>query len=57
MVVFLGILSALSFGVGDFLARFSSQEVGFKNSLFFMLVVGSIFYIFIFYFFGPGCLF
>ena len=49
MVVFLGILSALSFGVGDFLARFSSQEVGFKNSLFFMLVVGSIFYIFIFF--------
>ena len=54
MVVFLGILSALSFGVGDFLARFSSQEVGFKNSLFFMLVVGSIFCIFIFFFWGDG---
>ena len=54
MVVFLGILSALSFGVGDFLARFSSQEVGFKNSLFFMLVVGSIFYILIFFFLGDG---
>jgi len=54
MVVFLGILSALSFGVGDFLARFSSQEVGFKNSLFFMLIVGAIFYILLFSYFGDG---
>ena len=54
MVIFLGILSALSFGVGDFLARFSSQEVGFKNSLFFMLVVGSIFYLLLFYIFGDS---
>ena len=54
MVVFLGILSALSFGVGDFLARFSSQEVGFKNSLFFMLIVGAFFYVFLFSFFGDG---
>ena len=54
MVVFLGILSALSFGVGDFLARFSSQEVGFKNSLFFMLIVGAVFYIFLFSFFRDG---
>jgi len=54
MVIFLGILSALSFGVGDFLARFSSQEVGFKNSLFFMLVVGSIFYLLLFSIFGDS---
>ena len=54
MAILLGILSAVSFGVGDFLARFSSQEVGFKNSLFWMLVVGSIFYLFLFYFFGSG---
>jgi len=45
MAILLGILSAFSFGVGDFLARFSSKEVGFKNSLFWMLVVGSIFYL------------
>ena len=31
MAILLGILSAFSFGVGDFLARFSSKEVGFKN--------------------------
>ena len=54
MVVLLGILSAFSFGVGDFLARFSSKEVGFKNSLFWMLVVGAIFYLILFYFFGKG---
>jgi len=51
MAILLGILSAFSFGVGDFLARFSSKEVGFKNSLFWMLVVGSIFYLILFYFF------
>jgi hypothetical protein len=44
MAVIFGILSALSFGIGDFLARFSSKEVGFRNSLFWMLVVGAIFY-------------
>ena len=49
MTILLGILSALSFGIGDFLARFSSKEVGFKNSLFWMLVVGSIFYLILFY--------
>jgi len=54
MVTLLGILSALSFGIGDFLARFSSKEVGFKNSLFWMLIVGSIFYLIIFNFFGDG---
>ena len=54
MVVLLGILSALSFGIGDFLARFSSREVGFKNSLFWMLVVGAIFYLILFSFFGDG---
>ena len=54
MSVILGILSALSFGVGDFLARFSSKEVGFKNSLFWMLIVGAIFYILLFYLFGTG---
>ena len=54
MVILLGILSAFSFGVGDFLARFSSKEVGFKNSLFWMLVVGAIFYLILFYFFGKG---
>ena len=54
MIVLLGILSAFSFGVGDFLARFSSQEVGFKNSLFWMLIVGAIFYIILFSFFGNG---
>ena len=54
MVTLLGILSALSFGIGDFLARFSSREVGFKNSLFWMLVVGAIFYLIIFNFFGDG---
>ena len=54
MAILLGILSAFSFGVGDFLARFSSKEVGFKNSLFWMLVVGSIFYLILFYFFGSG---
>ena len=54
MVALLGILSALSFGIGDFLARFSSKEVGFKNSLFWMLVVGSIFYLILFSFFGDG---
>ena len=54
MVVLLGILSAFSFGVGDFLARFSSKEVGFKNSLFWMLIVGAIFYIILFSFFGNG---
>ena len=54
MAILLGILSAFSFGVGDFLARFSSKEVGFKNSLFWMLVVGSIFYLVLFYFFGSG---
>jgi len=52
MVALLGILSALSFGVGDFLARFSSREVGFKNSLFWMLFVGAIFYLILFIFFG-----
>ncbi len=52
MTILLGILSALSFGIGDFLARFSSKEVGFKNSLFWMLVVGAIFYLILFYFFG-----
>ena len=54
MVALLGILSALSFGIGDFLARFSSREVGFKNSLFWMLVVGAIFYLILFSFFGDG---
>ena len=48
MVTLLGILSALSFGIGDFLARFSSREVGFKNSLFWMLVVGALFYLILF---------
>ncbi len=54
MTILLGILSALSFGIGDFLARFSSKEVGFKNSLFWMLVVGAIFYLILFYFFGES---
>ena len=54
MVALLGILSALSFGIGDFLARFSSREVGFKNSLFWMLFVGSFFYLILFTFFGDG---
>ena len=54
MVALLGILSALSFGIGDFLARFSSREVGFKNSLFWMLVIGAIFYLILFSFFGDG---
>ena len=54
MVVLLGILSAFSFGIGDFLARFSSQEVGFKNSLFWMLIVGAIFYVILFSIFGSG---
>jgi drug/metabolite transporter (DMT)-like permease len=54
MVALLGILSALSFGIGDFLARFSSREVGFKNSLFWMLIVGAIFYLILFIFFGDG---
>tara|TARA_Y100000768_G_scaffold16514_2_gene11559 strand:- start:503 stop:1357 length:855 start_codon:yes stop_codon:yes gene_type:complete len=54
MTILLGVLSALSFGIGDFLARFSSKEVGFKNSLFWMLVVGAIFYLILFYFFGDG---
>ena len=54
MTILLGILSALSFGIGDFLARFSSKEVGFKNSLFWMLVVGAIFYLILFYFFGDN---
>ena len=54
MVTLLGILSALSFGIGDFLARFSSREVGFKNSLFWMLIVGAIFYLILFSFFGNG---
>ena len=54
MVVLLGILSAFSFGIGDFLARFSSQEVGFKNSLFWMLIVGAIFYVILFTIFGSG---
>ena len=54
MVALLGILSALSFGVGDFLARFSSREVGFKNSLFWMLFVGAIFYLILFTFFGDS---
>ena len=48
MVTLLGVLSALSFGIGDFLARFSSREVGFKNSLFWMLVVGALFYLILF---------
>ena len=54
MVTLLGILSALSFGIGDFLARFSSKEVGFKNSLFWMLVVGALFYLILFTIFGEG---
>lgn len=54
MVALLGILSALSFGIGDFLARFSSREVGFKNSLFWMLIVGAIFYLTLFTFFGDS---
>lgn len=54
MVTLLGILSALSFGIGDFLARFSSREVGFKNSLFWMLVVGALFYLILFSIFGEG---
>ncbi len=54
MVVLLGVLSAFSFGIGDFLARFSSQEVGFKNSLFWMLIVGAIFYVILFSIFGNG---
>ena len=54
MVVLLGVLSAFSFGIGDFLARFSSQEVGFKNSLFWMLIVGAIFYVILFSIFGSG---
>ena len=54
MVALLGILSALSFGIGDFLARFSSREVGFKNSLFWMLIVGAIFYLILFTFFGDS---
>jgi drug/metabolite transporter (DMT)-like permease len=54
MVALLGILSALSFGIGDFLARFSSREVGFKNSLFWMLIVGAIFYLILFIFFGDS---
>ena len=54
MVALLGILSALSFGIGDFLARFSSREVGFKNSLFWMLIVGAIFYSILFTFFGDS---
>ena len=52
MAVILGILSALSFGIGDFLARFSSQEVGHRNSLFWMFVVGVSFYYTVFIFVG-----
>ena len=51
MAVIFGILSALSFGVGDFLARFSSKEIGFQRSLFWMLVVGSIFYLILYFVF------
>jgi len=54
MAVIFGILSALSFGIGDFLARFSSQEIGHRNSLFWMLVIGVAFYYTIFVIFGDG---
>jgi len=50
MTVLLGILAALTFGVSDFLSRFSSQEVGFKNSLFWMLTIGGSFYLIVTYF-------
>ena len=52
MAVIFGILSALSFGIGDFLARFSSQEIGHRNSLFWMFVVGVSFYYTVFIFVG-----
>lgn len=54
MAVIFGIISALSFGIGDFLARFSSQEIGHRNSLFWMLVVGVSFYYTVFVFVGNG---
>ena len=54
MAVIFGILSAFSFGIGDFLARFSSKEIGFQRSLFWMLVVGSVFYLMLYFFFYGG---
>jgi drug/metabolite transporter (DMT)-like permease len=54
MPVIYGLLSALSFGIGDFLVRFSSKEVGFKRSLFWMLVVGGFFYLSIYSIFFGG---
>ncbi len=54
MAVIFGILSAFSFGIGDFLARFSSKEIGFQRSLFWMLVVGSVFYLILYSFFYGG---
>lgn len=50
MTVILGLLAALTFGTGDFLSRFSSQEVGFKNSLFWMLTIGGVFYLIVTFF-------
>ena len=50
MTVILGLLAALTFGTGDFLSRFSSQEVGFKNSLFWMLTIGGLFYLLVTFF-------
>ena len=54
MSVIYGLLSALSFGIGDFLARFSSKEIGFQRSLFWMLVVGGIFYLSLYSIFFGG---
>ena len=54
MAVIFGILSAFSFGIGDFLARFSSKEIGFQRSLFWMLVVGSVFYLMLYSIFYGG---
>ncbi|MAV82596.1 MAG: hypothetical protein CMI90_03920 [Pelagibacteraceae bacterium] len=54
MAVIFGLLSALSFGIGDFLARFSSREIGFQRSLFWMLVVGGFFYLSLYSIFFGG---
>lgn len=42
MGIFLGLLAAVSFGIGDFLARFSTKLVGTYRTLLYMQLVGLI---------------
>jgi drug/metabolite transporter (DMT)-like permease len=42
MGIFLGLLAAVSFGIADFLARFSTKLVGTYRTLLYMQLIGLV---------------